>query len=391
MRASRAVVCDIGVMCVRVELDHSADRGPAASRTVTKPVLVAVSHAIEEFALASTRDRPMAAVGLFQRAAYFVPQREVWARIAEIAGDAALIALAGAPPTTLPADLGCVSLGQREPLSREWSLTVLTPRTGATLVAHDLETVDGSALSLERGRMFTARWSFQHADAHGELQRLRRELGPQLDQQRTGALDDVLSRVVPVPGTAVDGRGDAAVDRLVRAVSIERRRADAVANQLAELEPGAERDPRSGLATRAFLDRWTEGSATGTLPLGLVLLRVRDLGLVHRQHGFRAETAVLQSVARLLRRQLGGAGRAVRVGREEFLLVLPGLDVRTTATVAQRLCDGVAELSAGYPFVPTPCTAVITRTRIRPLPVDALWAALDDAVAAGRRITLLRL
>lgn len=353
-------------------------------------MLNAVSQAIETFVLAEARDRPVAVVGLFQRAGYFEPQRDTWARIAAVAGDAAVVAMAGEPPAALPAGLGCVPLNDREPLSREWSVTVLTPRTGATVVARDMEAVDGSARSLERGRLFSARWSFRHADAHTELLRLRHALGARLGPLRTGALDEVLSRVVPVPGTATDLRHDAAADRLARQVSVERRRADAALNRLSELEPGAERDPRSGLATRAFLDRWTAGSATGTLPVGLVLLRVHELGLVHRRHGFRAETAVLQSVARLLGHQVGAAGRAVRIGREEFLLVLPGLDVRAVATVAQRLCDAVAELSSGYPFVPTPCTAVITRTRLRPLPLDALWAALDDAVTAGRRITLLR-
>lgn len=360
-----------------------------SSRTVTKPLLVALSHAVEEFALAASRDRPLAAVALFQRADYFVPQHDVWARIAATAGDAALIALAGDPPP-LPPRLGCVPLADREPLAREWSVTVLTPRSGASVVAHDLEAVDGSARTLERGRLFAARWSFRHADAHAELLRLRRELGHRLGPLRAGALDEVLSRVVPVPGTATDGRHDAAVDRLARQVSAERHRADAALNRLSELEPGAERDPRSELATRAFLDRWTAGSATGTLPVGLVLLRVHELGLVHRRHGFRAETAVLRSVTRLLRRHVGASGRAVRVGREEFLLVLPGLDVRVLATEAQRLCRAVPGLSAGYPFVPTPCTAVITRTRLRPFPLDALWAALDDAVAAGRTVAVLR-
>lgn len=363
---------------------------PPPSRTVTTPVLLALANAVEEFALAPSGDRPVAAVALFQRAPYFAAHQDAWARIAATAGEGALIALAGAPPAGLPAGLGCVPLAEHEPLAREWSVTVLTPRSGATVVGHDLEAVDGSARSLERGRLFAAHWSFRHGDAHAELLRLRHQLGPRLGSQRTGALDEVLSRVVPVPGTATDGRHDAAADRLARQVSVERRRADNALNRLSELEPGAERDPRSGLPTRAFLERWTAGSVTGTLPVGLVLLRVQELGLVHRTHGHRAETAVLQSVARLLGRHVGSAGRAVRVGREEFLLVLPGLDVPALATAARRLSEAVAGLSGGYPFVPTPCTAVITRTRLRPLPLDALWAAVDDAVAAGRAVTLLR-
>ena len=47
----------------------------------------------------------------------------------------------------------------------------------------------------------------------------------------------------------------------------------------------------------------------------------------------------------------------------------------------------VAGLAAVFPFVPTPSHAVITRTRHRPLPLEEMWAALDDA---GTGVTLLR-
>ncbi|BBG00327.1 MULTISPECIES: sensor domain-containing diguanylate cyclase [Pseudonocardia] len=358
------------------------------SRTVTKPLLIALSRAVEDFALAAARDRPIVVVGLFQRAGYLTPQLPTWTRIAQACGDGAAVAIAGTAPVELPAELGYVRLTDAEAAAREWSVTVLTPRSGATVVAHDMESVDGSARSLERGRLFSARWSFRHADAHAELLRLRHQLGPRLGARRTGALDEVLSRVLPIPGTSTDHRHDAAADRLARHLSEERRRADLAETRLDELEPGAERDPRSGLPTRAFLDRWTAGSAAGTLPLGLALLRVQGLGTVNRRHGFRAETAVLRGVARLLSAHSGASGRAVRIGREEFLLVLPGLDVRSLAVVARRLCETVAGLSSAFPFVPTPCHAVITHTRNRPLPLDALWAVLDGTTGTG--VTLLQ-
>ncbi|MEQ3554142.1 DICT sensory domain-containing protein [Pseudonocardia nematodicida] len=377
-------------------LGPSADTVTAApnagppSRTVTKPLLVALSHAVEDFALAPSRERPIAVLGLFQRAGYVVPQLPVWARIADTAGAGCVVALAGPTPAGLPPGMEVVPLADGEPAAREWSVTVLTPRSGATLVAHDLEVVDGSARSLERGRLFTARWSFRQADARAELLRLRRELGARLRPGPAGAIDDVLSRAVPLQenGTGADLRFAAAADRLVRRLSQERRRADAAENRLAELEPGPERDPHSGLPTRAFLDRWLHGSVTGTLPLGLVLLRVHDVSAVHRQHGYRTETSVLRAVARRIAAHTGAAGRAVRVGREEFLLVLPGHDVKALATVARRLCESVSGLSSVFPYVPTPCHAVITRTRRRPLPLDDLWAVLDGASGTG--VTLLR-
>lgn len=349
------------------------------SRTVTKPVLVAVSRAVEEFALAPARDRPMTVVGMFQRAGYLTPQMRVWERIARACGDGAVVAVAGPAPTGLPGGLTYVPLTEGEPAAREWNVTVLTPRSGATVVGRDLEAVDGAARSLERGRLFHAAWSFRHADAHAELLRLRRELSTRLGPPATGAIDEVLARVVPVPGTATDSRHDAAADRLVHHLSGERRRADSAQSRIDALEPGAEQDPHSGLPTRAFLDRWLRGSVAGTVPLGLVLVRSHGLSAVSRRHGFRAEKAILQGIARLLRSHTTASGRPVRIGREEFLLVLPELDVDSLGSSAQHLCEAVTGLASSFPFTPTPCHAVVTRTRARPLPLDAMWTALDEA------------
>ncbi|MET0188246.1 MAG: DICT sensory domain-containing protein [Pseudonocardia sediminis] len=358
-------------------------------RTVTKPLLIAASHAIEEFALATARDAPMAVVALFQRLSYFEREAHLYARIAQVA-DVTLVGLVGDVPPRLPPGVSHVVLGENEPLAREWSVTVLTPRSGATLVARDLEQVDGAARSLERGRLFSGWWSFRRGDAYGELMRLRTTMGPRLTTDQNGGLDEVLARVVSVPGTESDTRHDAATTLLLNRLSEERRRADHTANKLDEVAPGAERDPRSGLPTRAFLERWTDRSATGTLPVGLVLLRVHELAATRHRFGFRAELAVMQSIARILRQRTGPADRAVRVGREEFLLVLPSRDIELLADEAARVQATISALSGAYPFVPTPATAVITRTRARPLPVGELWAALDRATEAGIPVTLLR-
>lgn len=52
------------------------------SRIVTKTLLVAVSHAIERFALASDRDVPLAVVAMFQRLSYFHRETQLCERIA---------------------------------------------------------------------------------------------------------------------------------------------------------------------------------------------------------------------------------------------------------------------------------------------------------------------
>lgn len=373
--------------------DANPARGLAPSgtslHTVTKSLLAATSHAIEEFALAAARDSPLAVVALFQRPSYFEREAHRYARIARVA-DVTLVGLVGDAGPLLPPGVSQVALGEDEPPAREWSVTVLSQRSGATLVAHDLEQVDGAARSLERGRLFSAWWSFRRSDAYAELMRLRTTLGARMTSEQNGGLDEVLGRVVPIPGTETDTGHDAATTLLLTRLSEERRRADHIANELDDVSPGAERDPHSGLPTRAFLERWTARSTGGTLPVGMVLLRVHELATIRHRFGFRAELAIMQSIARILRQRTGPADRAVRVGREEFLLVLPSRDIGPLAEEAARMQATISALSGTYPFTPSPATAVITRTRARPLPLGSLWAALDRATETGIPVTMLR-
>ncbi|MEU8493655.1 hypothetical protein [Pseudonocardia alni] len=76
------------------------------SRTVTKPLLDALALAIEEFALAPSRDRPMAVVGLVQRSEYLRPALGVWDRLAAVCGDGAPSPPSATPPTGSPTASG---------------------------------------------------------------------------------------------------------------------------------------------------------------------------------------------------------------------------------------------------------------------------------------------
>ncbi|TCK25973.1 sensor domain-containing diguanylate cyclase [Pseudonocardia endophytica] len=366
------------------DVAHSGTPDQPPSRTVTSSSLTAVSRAIEEWALATPDDPPLMVVALFQRPPYFVRAAHVYARLARMSG-VTVAAFAGDAPSSFPEGLVHVRLADDEPLVREWSVTVLGRRSGATVVAHDLERVDGSARSLERGRTFTARWSFRRTAAVAELRRLRAALGTRLPGDT--AIDRALD--ADEPDSGADRRQEAAMAVVLDRLASQRRRADRALSELDDAVAGAERDPQSGLPTRAFLDRWTAGSASGTLPVGLALFRVHELSLVRARHGVLAEREVLEAVARVLRGYVVGADRVVRVGREEFLLVLPSRSTEQLARWTERARAEIGALSGAHPFVPTPASAVITRTRLRPLPLGPLWAALDRAVETGVPVTEL--
>jgi GGDEF domain-containing protein len=106
------------------------------------------------------------------------------------------------------------------------------------------------------------------------------------------------------------------------------RAAAAVAELEALREDAAERDPRTGLYTGAYLERWTRGLGSGTLPIGLVLLRVFGVGELRGQYGLRAEMAALQGLRDGVSELLHPTDRLVRIGPEDF--------PRGAAVVAER-------------------------------------------------------
>jgi GGDEF domain-containing protein len=320
---------------------------------------------------------------MFQKASYFAREEAVYRDIAA-RGAVTVVGLAeDLPPRLPPGVRHCLFPGTDE-LAREWSVTALGPRGGATLVATDLETVDPGARTLEEGRRFRAGWSFRRADAYGEVLRLRSRLRmpAELREDIDGVLHEVLSRPEPthqdwwnVPLRFLAGRTAVVVDDRTR-----------VSAALAAAGTDtAERDPRTGLHTERFLRRWTAGLG-GSLPVGLALLRVEGMAGLREQFGLRAETDALAGITACVQGLLGEGDRLVRLGEEEFLAVLPSWAPDRVLRFCEQACAGIAELEQVYPFVPLPAAAAATVTRSRPLPLDELRERVGKPAGAGAEV-----
>ena len=340
-----------------------------------KRVLVEVSHTIERFALAAPPDEPLVVVALFQKLSYFEREMAVYQDIAT-RGGLTVVGLTEDFPPYLPAGVRHALFGPDDPLSREWSVTVLGPRGGATLVARDLETLDPEATSLEQGRLFHGYWSFRRDDAYQEVLRLRTAL--RLPEHVVGEIDEHLGRVVAEPEPGDQAWREAplrfATDRIDRLLR------DRAAVQEAFAAAGGdvhERDPRSGLHNEHYLTRWTAGLGSGTLPIGLAVLRTFGVTQVRGQYGLRAELGAMQAIAGWLRRRLSGADRAIRLSGDDFLLVLPGRSPQEMLSYCETVCADIAQLDQSYPFVTLPTAAATTVTRRRPLPVDRLIDTIE--------------
>lgn len=344
-----------------------------------KRVLVEISHTIEQFALAAPRDEPLIVIAMFQKLSYFERETAVYR---DIAGRGALtvVGLTEDFPPSLPPGVRHALLETNDPLTREWSVTVLGLRGGATLVAVDLETVHADARTLEDGRLFRGRWSFRREDAYREVLRLRSALPltPQLVQH----VDEHLRRVLAEPEPGDQDWHEAPLRFATGRLDHVLRERTAAQHALAR-DDTRERDPRSGLHNDRFLARWTAGLGTGTLPIGLALLRVSGITEVRNQYGMRAEMAALQNVARTLQQRLTDVDRAIRLTGDDFLVVFPARRPEDVESFCDETCQDIGRLHQSYPFVDLPAAAAVTATRNRPLPIDRLRHQLNTSGVPG--------
>jgi GGDEF domain-containing protein len=133
-----------------------------------------------------------------------------------------------------------------------------------------------------------------------------------------------------------------------------------------------ESDQVTGLPTRALLERWTRGLGPGTLPVGLVALRLIDTDELRAQHGVRLEMTAVRSAAARLAELVDGAERLVQLARYDFLFVLPSAQPARVAALDREARACVERAEHDYPFVALRAAASSTITRDRPLPIGRL-------------------
>lgn len=115
-------------------------------------------------------------------------------------------------------------------------------------------------------------------------------------------------------------------------------------------------DPLTGMLNRKALEnRVGEVSEQSHLtgdPVGLIIGDIDKFKMVNDALGHSTGDAVLKDVASVLRKHLRAFDPAYRIGGEEFLVLLPGADLRRATEIAQTLRKAVASggLADGAPL-----------------------------------------
>ncbi len=97
------------------------------------------------------------------------------------------------------------------------------------------------------------------------------------------------------------------------------------------------RDPLTGCFNRRFLAQFAAAHDPLGGTWGCIMADIDGFKLYNDLHGHAAGDAVLTRLSRFLMRQTRAEEVVVRMGGDEFLVVLPGADEAATAQVADRL------------------------------------------------------
>lgn len=146
-------------------------------------------------------------------------------------------------------------------------------------------------------------------------------------------------------------------------------------------------DPLTGLLNRhALAPRFAELSVQARVtdqPVCLMLCDVDDFKAVNDGYGHDRGDAVLRDLAYVLRKQLRSFELVYRLGGEEFLVVLPGIDLAGGLDVGERLRAAVEQATpAGIPIT---ISLGVSAARGEHVDYEPLFKAADTALYAAKR------
>ena len=155
--------------------------------------------------------------------------------------------------------------------------------------------------------------------------------------------------------------------------------------QIARLQRLSSVDPLTGALNRRGLDEHWEHDAPE--PLSVIMVDLDHFKHVNDRHGHAAGDEVLTAVSAVLAGLLRRVDAIVRLGGEEFLLVLPGADEAAAAAIAERARAAVAAMQMRARGVDEPLSITISLGVAERRPGearDAVIARADTALYAAK-------
>jgi diguanylate cyclase (GGDEF)-like protein len=144
-----------------------------------------------------------------------------------------------------------------------------------------------------------------------------------------------------------------------------------------EIGEPSELDPVTGLYSRRSAEQRVAKEIARcrreNKPLTLLVLDLNDFGQLNDQYGRAASDLILKEFAYRLRKASRGSDFAVRLGSDEFLLVLPECGIGSVKHVVDRL--NLVEVSCGGQKVSLTCSSGWIQYEPGELPTELLKRA----------------
>jgi diguanylate cyclase (GGDEF)-like protein len=152
-----------------------------------------------------------------------------------------------------------------------------------------------------------------------------------------------------------------------------------------------ERDTLTGLGNRRALSRqgvqWLADAIRQDRPLSMLALDVDDFKSVNDTFGHPEGDRLLISIADILRTNTRTSDLCVRMGGDEFAVVLPGADLNQAMGCAERIRLAIAACSIATPSGDSIMGSVSigVATYGSGMDLDELYQRADDALYAAKR------
>jgi diguanylate cyclase (GGDEF)-like protein len=120
-------------------------------------------------------------------------------------------------------------------------------------------------------------------------------------------------------------------------------------------------------------------------PVGVILGDLDDFKQVNDSVGHATGDAVLKDVAYLLRKRLRAFDLAYRLGGDEFLVLVPGANLESVATLADELREAIASAAIGERVHMTMSFGVSASQRGEVFDYPAVFRLADEALYEAKR------
>ncbi len=108
------------------------------------------------------------------------------------------------------------------------------------------------------------------------------------------------------------------------------------------------KDPLTSLFNRRFMDQWLNKNLPKAISKGsdltLLMLDIDDFKKVNDRYGHEVGDKILIQVSRTIRETLRDCDVVVRYGGEEFVILLPDIDLNTGYRIAERVRKQIEEI-----------------------------------------------